>query len=288
MYRSLILSLLSMVALAGACAQRNCPSSLPDNYEAQIETWQAKERASLSDPDGWLSLIGLYWLAAGENHCGSGEDMEIPLPDGLPEWAATYTLAAGQVSCVRNPEAKVQMLDSAQCRMQVGSVSWEVIERGGRYAIRMRDTLRPARIRLRPRAYYPIQPAYRVCAQVLPLTGQDSIRLRNIVNIEYALPLAGKLRFELAGETHELLALDGGPYHFFLAISDETTGEMTYGGGRYLACPRADARGETVLDFNQLYNPPCVFTDYATCLLPPEENHIPLALEVGEKTYADH
>jgi uncharacterized protein (DUF1684 family) len=172
--------------------------------------------------------------------------------------------------------------------MQSGSVSWEVIERGGRYAIRMRDTLRPARIRLRPREYYPIQPAYRVCAQVLPLEEGDSIQLRNVVNIEYALPLAGKLRFELAGETHELLALDGGPYHLFLAISDETTGEMTYGGGRYLACPRPDARGETVLDFNQLYNPPCVFTDYATCLLPPQENHIPVALEVGEKTYGGH
>ncbi|RMF00320.1 MAG: DUF1684 domain-containing protein [Bacteroidetes bacterium] len=288
MHRFLLLPLLLMVSLLTACAQRNCPGALPSDYEAQIRDWQQAQQASLSAPQGWNSLIGLYWLKPGENRCGSGPDMDILLPPGHPAWAATYTLEAGKLSCMLNPAAEVQWLEPEHCSMQSGSLIWHVIERGGRQGVRLRDTLRPARIRLRPRSYFPIRADYRVCAQVLPIADQDSILLHNVLDMAYTLPVAAKLRFELGGATHEIVALDGGSEQLFVVLSDETTGETTYGGGRYLYCPRPDAKGRTIIDFNQLYNPPCVFTDYATCLLPPAENHIPLPLEVGEKIYGDH
>ena len=148
-----------------------------------------------------------------------------------------------------NPDAEVELLAEGHCQMKVGSVSWQVIERGGRHGIRIRDRERPARIRLRARTYYPIQSTYRVCAKLETLNDRDSIRLKNVLDMEYALPLVGLLRFELGGQSQELLALDGGPDQLFLAITDETTGEKTYGGGRYLdlTIPEGDS---LEVDFN--------------------------------------
>lgn len=258
------------------------------DHQEEIAVWQQRLQASLTDPNGWLSLVSLTWLEEGDNRCGTAENMAVKLPCGAPDWAATYQLKNGQVNCKMEEVEGLVSTSADECDMQYSSFKWQLIERGGKYGIRVRDTLLPARIRLRPRIFYPVDANMRVCAQVNTLSGTDSIRLRNVLDMEYAIQLVAIVRFELQGEQYELLALDGGPDDLFLILTDETTGELTYGGGRYLYCPRPDVNGQTIVDFNKLYNPPCNFTDYATCLLPPAENHIPLTLTVGEQIYGDH
>lgn len=268
-----------------ACSPKLAPE-VAEDYTATIEQWQAQRLASLTIPSGWLSLTGLTWLQEGENTVGSAAEADVQLPAGAPELAATYTLVNGQVSC--EPHHSTQLLDAQACAMQHGSHSWQLIERAGRYGIRSRDTLLPSRIRLMPLEQFAIDPNYQVYAYWTPATTADSVLMRNVLDMEYYLPLEGTLAFTLQGQAFELQALDGGPNDLFLIFSDDTTGDSTYGGGRYLYCPRPDQRGRTVVDFNKAYNPPCAFTAYATCLLPRAENHLALSVQAGEKTYGDH
>ena len=136
--------------------------------------------------------------------------------------------------------------------------------------------------------FFDVDANYRVAAQWTKAASTDSVMMRNVVDMEYAIPIEGKLPFKLANQSFELEALDGGAEELFLIFFDKTTGDSTYGGGRYLYCPRSDAEGNTVIDFNKAHNPPCAFTDFATCLLPRSENGLPIPVLVGEKTYGEH
>lgn len=256
---------------------------LPDDYAAQHEVWQQERMGDLLAPTGWLSMVGLYWLEAGENSCGSAAGSIVKLPNSAPAQAAIYTLQNGQVSCDPITDNGVSLLDAENCVMGYGPLRWHLLERGGKYGIRIQDTLLPTRIRLAPIPRFNLDPSYRVYAQWEPAEADASLMMRNVLDMEYAVPILGKVRFTLANQEHELVALDGGPDDLFLIFSDDTTGDTTYGGGRYLYCSRPDANGRTIIDFNRAHNPPCAFTNFATCLLPVVKNHLPFALLSGEK-----
>ena len=260
----------------------------PPDYDQQIEQWQHDRRASLSNPSGWLSLVGLHWLEEGENKCGSGQDNQVILPRTAPEYVGSYTLTDGSVHCSIMEQEGLSSTSDDNCNMAYEALSWKLIERGGNYGIRVRDSLRPARIRLRAIEYFDIDPKQRVFARWTAAAEKDSILMRNVLDMEYAIPIEGSLTFKLGGKDCVLTALDGGEEELFLIFSDDTTGELTYGGGRYLSCPRPNDKGITIIDFNKSYNPPCAFTEYATCLLPRPENYLPLELLAGEKVYGEH
>lgn len=282
---SLIVSLLLSLNLFSCKTQKiDQPVPLPD-YNQQIEQWQQDRRSSLSASDGWLSLVGLHWLDEGENKCGSSDKNQIILPSTVPEFVGAYTLNEGHVSCSIIEQKGLSSSSADNCNMAYEAISWNLIERGGNYGIRVRDSLRPARIRLRAIEYFDIDPNKRVFAKWTVAAEKDSILMRNVLDMEYAIPIEGSLTFKLEGQDCQLTALDGGPDELFLIFSDETTGELTYGGGRYLSCPRPNEEGVTIIDFNKSYNPPCAFTAFATCLLPRPENYLPLELLVGEKMY---
>ena len=282
------LGLLSLLTIFSCKTQETTLPPVPATYEADIEDWRARRMAGLTAPTGWLSLTGLYWLKEGINHCGTAEEARVKLSADAPELVATYTLENGQVACEIMEGSGVEALSADQCAMAYGSQRWNLLERGGRHGVRVRDTLLPARIRLRPIEHFATDPSYRVFGQWEETTDLDSVLMRNVLDMEYYVPVEGKLRFTLNGQLQELIALDGGPDDLFLIFADKTTGETTYGGGRYLYCPRPDEAGRTIIDFNKSYNPPCAFTDFATCLLPRVENNMPIAVLAGEKTYGDH
>ncbi|MEL7249109.1 MAG: DUF1684 domain-containing protein [Bacteroidota bacterium] len=262
--------------------------SVPTTYEADIEAWRGRRLANLTAPTGWLSLTGLYWLKEGVNECGTSAEARIKLTADAPALAATYTLDKGEVECEITAGSGVETRSDDDCAMAYGSQRWQLLERGGRHGVRVRDTLLPARIRLRPIEQFAIDPSYRVYGEWEAVDGADSVLMRNVLDMEYYVPVEGKLRFTIDDQLQELIALDGGPDDLFLIFADKTTGETTYGGGRYLYCPRPDEDGRTIIDFNKAYNPPCAFTDFATCLLPRVENNMPVAIWAGEKTYGDH
>lgn len=261
--------------------------TLPADYEASLLKWRAERRAELTRPRGWLSLVGLHWLEEGSNSLGSGVDNAVTLPEPVPPFVGSLILRDTAVISRLRPDSSLHVnIDSTV--FGYGPIEWTLIERGGRWGVRVRDTLQPARTTLEPFDYYPIDTNYRVRAYFTPARVESSRRMRNVLGMEYDVPVVGKLRFRLRGKQENLVALDGDSAGLFLIFSDATTGQTTYGGGRYLYCPKPDENGQTVIDFNRAFNPPCAFTEYATCLLPLAENHLKLALEAGEKTYGEH
>lgn len=278
-------ALLTLVLLFLSCEPSELP--LPADYEATVLEWRSERVQELTQPRGWLSLVGLHWLEEGTNTVGSAADNAVRLPASVPAYVGTFVLGDTAVSSRFLPDGSLR-INADSTEFGYGPIEWSLIERGGRWGVRVRDTLQPARTTLAPFDHYPIDPAYRVRARFLPARVRSSRNMRNALGMEYAVPVVGTLRFRLRGKQENLLALDGGADELFLIFSDATTGETTYGGGRYLYCPRPDEDGQTIIDFNKAYNPPCVFTEYATCLLPLQDNHLKLALEAGEKTYGDH
>lgn len=282
------LAVVSLFTLFSCKTQEMVSPPVPETYDTDIEDWRSRRLASLTSPTGWLSLTGLYWLKEGVNTCGSQPDARIRLSGDAPAETAIYTLENDQVRCEPVAGSGVESLSDDNCAMAYGSQRWQLLERGGRFGVRVRDTLLPARIRLRPIEHFATDPSYRVYGQWEATDGADSVLMRNVLDMEYFVPVEGKLRFTIGGQLQELIALDGGPDDLFLIFADKTTGETTYGGGRYLYCPRPDENGRTIIDFNKAYNPPCAFTDFATCLLPRIENNMPVAILAGEKSYGDH
>jgi uncharacterized protein (DUF1684 family) len=165
-------------------------------------------------------------------------------------------------------------------------VSFYPISRQGRLAIRVKDPETDARRAFRGLTYFPVDPSWRIEARVEDNAAPKPITVPNVLGAETSEPSPGTLVFERGGKTYRLTpVLEEGETDWFVIFGDATNGHDTYGAGRFLYVPPA-VDGRTVIDFNKAYNPPCVFTDYATCPLPPPQNRLPIRVEAGEKEYS--
>ena len=263
-------------------------------YQDEILQWRKDRLEELMAPDGWLALAGLYWLEEGPNTFGSDSSNAVVFPDKAPGFLGTFfrmgdslsmTMAPGKPAVYEGDSVTVLAL-SGKGEPPIagyGSLSWFCIRRGDKVGIRLRDAEHPMlkdTIRLR---YFDIDPAWRVKADLTVFDTTYTIEVKNVLGMTFQSPLKGALQFEKDGRRFSLHALDGGEDgEFFLIFSDLTTGEATYPAGRYLYANR-DSLGEIWIDFNKAYNPPCAFTKYATCLLPPAENRLEIAVTAGEQ-----
>ena len=280
-------------------------------YVRQVEQWRAARLQRLTAPDGWLSLIGLEWLHQGANRVGSAADNDIVLKAG-PAHLGTVTLAAdGQASIAlaRNSGATVDgrpveaapLVDDMHVQgaaepttVRFGSASFYVIDRDGRKALRVKDADAPARRHFLGIDHFPIDPSWRVQADWVPFDPPHKIQMGSVIGTVDTVEVPGKAVFHRDGRAYALLPIQeepGGPLFFVMA--DKTSGRETYGAARFLyaALPAGGLAkpGKLVLDFNEAYNPPCAFTAFATCPLPPPENRLDLAVTAGEKKYrGDH
>lgn len=281
----------------GACQNVSKPI-IDEDYTEEIESWRADRRASLKAPDGWPALVGLFRLKDGENTVGSDSQNDLVFPSSAPPKMGVIELkgdsiinriSTGVSVAVKNSAASQEVAMSVQNPLILthGALSWYPIKRGDSHFIRLRDTLSAARLELGAIPHFPLDARWRIRAKFLPFDPPRTIPVRNVLDMDIDQNCEGKLQFEWEGQTHEIWVLDGGDEQFFLIIADETTGEETYGGGRYMYVPRPDADGYTIVDFNKAYNPPCVFTKYATCLLPPAQNRLTLAIRAGEMMYGE-
>jgi uncharacterized protein (DUF1684 family) len=168
------------------------------------------------------------------------------------------------------------------------SFTWYVIERGGKYGIRIKDSLATQRLTLKEIPHYPVDENWKFKATLVPPNPGATIKIENILGQVSDNPLEGKLEFTYQGKNYQLAALDGGQDAYFVIMADETTGEETYGGGRYIYVEKVDSSGLTFIDFNKAFNPPCVFSVFATCPLPPQENYLPFRVLAGEKNLPHH
>ena len=292
----ILMSLLPLSLAVPAVAEDSGGSGGESAYRAEIEQWRTARVERLRQPEGWLSLVGLHWLTEGVQTVGRASDNDVALAVG-PDRLGTLTLAAGRVRLALAPdvEARIGDSDSREAELiadsmgtptvvRFGDASFVLIERSGRYGLRVRDPNAPTRTGFAGIEHYPINADWRVEARFEPHPEGRTIEIASVINTLEPMANPGSLVFEIAGKEHRLEAIDDGSGQYFIIFADRTNGRETYGPGRfvYAALP---VEGVTTLDFNRAYNPPCAFNAYSTCPLPPPENRLDLAVTAGEKKY---
>lgn len=269
------------------------------SYRAQIEKWRQQRQESLKAENGWLTVAGLFWLKEGESTMGMGAGNSFVLPPGsAPEKVGTFDFHGGKASFQAAPGVEVTVngkpvasaslaADSAGSPdvLRIGNLSMFVIQRGSRFGVRLKDKDSEARRRFTGTHWFPVAEEYRVTAKFVPYTPPRKIAVPNILGDVDQEASPGYVEFTLQGKQLRLDPVSEGDGLFFI-FKDLTAGKETYPPGRFLFTdlPR---NGEVVLDFNQAVNPPCAFTPYATCPLPPAQNHLSISIEAGELRY-DH
>lgn len=299
-----ILFILVTSVLFTACQTSTKPSTTFDAaaHRSDIQKWQSNRLASLTKEDGWLTLVGLFWLNEGENKFGSDPGNPIVLPkDKAPSVAGSLWLENDRVRLAARPNIEITTGgesvtaldlkddndDGGPTILKLGSLLINVVKRGERIGLRVKDVESRTRREFKGLEYYPIDPKWRIEARFEPYQPPKTIPITNVLSMTDDETSPGALAFEVDGKTYRIdPILEKGETDLFVMIADETTGRETYGAGRYLYVSPPDTSGKVIIDFNKAYSPPCAFTNFATCPLPPRQNHLPLRIEAGEKKYA--
>ncbi len=268
----------------------------PD-YKTQILEWRERRVKSLTSDSGWLTVSGLFWLKEGKNSVGTAPGNAILLPKGsaadslgvieFHNGMTTFEAAPGaDVTVDGKPATSVALKPDTSGEpnmIQTRALTMFVIRRGKRFGIRLRDRNSEMRKNFTEIKYFPISEAYRVKAKFVPSNPPKMISVPNILGETSDEPSPGYAEFTLRGHACRLTPVTEGDQLFFI-FKDLTSGKETYPPGRFLYTD-TPKNGEVVLDFNKSYNPPCAFTPYATCPLPPAENRLPIRIEAGELRY---
>lgn len=272
-----------------------------DAYRAAVQKWRDEREARLKADGGWLSVAGLTWLKAGENRFGTDPAAEIVLPAGsAPATAGSFELKDGQTTARLAPGVAARMAgkpvtgpivlrpDSTDM-LEMGTLSLQVIERGDRFGIRLRDKNAAARREFTGCRWFEIKEAYRVEARWVAHAMPKPLKVPNVLGQSEAMPSPGYAEFELGGKTVRLDGVLETPQstELWFILRDQTSGKETYGAGRFLYAELPKG-GKLTLDFNKAYNPPCAFTAFATCPLPPPQNWMAVRVEAGELNYGKH
>lgn len=276
------------------------PPVPPADYHRQVEAWRQERLRRLQADDGWLTVIGLHWLKPGATSFGAAATNDLVLPSGgVPARAGVFTLdaasgrvtveaAAGVPLTLRGqPVTRADLTTDAGGRqpdvLTLHTVTLQIIDRGGRLGVRVKDVNSQARRTFKGLRWYPIKPELRVIARLVPDAKPRPISVPSVIGVTETMPSPGIVEFQLDGKAHRLRpVLEPGEQRLFFIFRDATSGRTTYGAGRFLYAEPPGPDGQVVLDFNQAYSPPCAFTPYATCPLPPSENRLPMSIEAGE------
>lgn len=281
-----------------SAGQGTQPDEAARQFAREQYLWRAKRVIELSRTDGWTSLIGLHWLEPGAHRVGSAADNQIRLAKG-PAHLGEFSVRDGKARFVADAAVTVDgrpsgggLLRSDHDDGGPSAIGFDdgkglatVIERGGRLALRVKHADADSRLRFGELEYWTGGRDWQVPARFIAHPPGKTLPIANIIGTTDAVPNPGALEFGMGGKTFRLEALDEGGDTLFLVFADRTSGHGSYGAGRFIDVPRPDAQGRVVIDFNQAYNPPCAFTDFATCPLPPPENRLDLAVQAGEREY---
>lgn len=297
------LTILWLVLTACSPGKRSEPPIDLAAYNQEIETWHSNRVEELKGPKGYLNLAGLLWLNDGINTVGSGPSNSIVFPEGkAPERVGFYLLRDNSVTFESAPDAKITSNgkpvkklvafhpDSASKApaMNYGSLEWFVIKRDNKFGVRLRDFENPALLEFKGIERYPVDAAWRLEATFSTTDSSRRIPITNVLGQTTLQESPGTLTFFIAEKQYQLDVLDEGGDDYFMIFGDPTNARETYGAGRYLYVKKPGKDGRTIIDFNKAYNPPCAFTSFATCPLPPKQNILDVEVNVGEKNYGAH
>ncbi len=304
-YTNIILTgryiLIGSILCVNGCGKKSTVTDL-NAYTEEIRQWQTNRTTQIQREDGWLSLAGLFWLKDGENIIGTDPSNAVVFPAGSTQAkAGIIILHNGNLTINAEREAKIRYQDSPVIRMKLtsdesgeaqptilttGSLSFYAIKRGDRFGIRVKDKNNPALKNFRGLNFFPIDPAWRIEAIYKPYPEPKIIEIASIIGTVDTDTCPGALIFQIDGQTCSLdVIADPGTRELYVMFTDETTEKETYGNGRQLSTAPPDEKRKVILDFNKAFNWPCAYTPYATCPIPPKQNHIPVRIEAGEKNY---
>lgn len=266
------------------------------DYETELQRWRQERHDDLTADDGWLTVVGLDWLHEGDNRLGSAPDNDVTLPESAPAYVGTLTLAEGMVTLHVTTDTPVLVDGEAvqtatlcpdvaaggPSRVVIGPVNFFIIRRAGQFGVRVRDRTSQARTTFAGRNWYPPAVDYRVTGRFTPHDPVRTVEIVTSAGLLTPLQNVGRVTFNLHGQRLTLEAFEGGKQEVWFIFRDATSGQTTYGAGRFLYAPLEDD-GTVSIDFNRAYHPPCAFTHYATCPLAPRENILPIPIEAGER-----
>jgi uncharacterized protein len=288
--------IISFLLLPG-CTKKEEDKGSPE-YIASIKQWHKERIENLKKENGWLDLAGLFWLKDGENTFGAGSSNDIIFPKG-PDKIGMFILKDSTVTVKINPGVEV-MNDKTPVKetslktdlsdnptiLSIGSLRWYIIKRDDKYGVRLRDIDANLRKEFKGIDTYPINEEWKIIAKFEPYNPPKAISIPTIIGTVDSDKSPGALVFEKDGKEYRLDPVVEGD-EFFIIFADETSGDETYGAGRFLYTEIPDSARNVILDFNKAYNPPCSFTPYATCPLPPKQNYLKLRVTAGEKKYGN-
>ena len=273
------------------------PQVQPPSYEDEIALWRRERQAMLKADGSWLDVAGLFWLKPGANTVGADPASDIVLPkDSAPPVLGRFLLENEEVVFEPRHGAAATLNSAPATRhgmkadvpgppdiLGINSLTLFVIRRGNRTGIRLKDANSTARRSFAGLKYFPIRPAFRLKAKYTPYDQPRRIPIANILGDTNDDVTPGYVEFNLGGKRCRMEPVLEGAELFFI-FKDKTAGRETYPAGRYVYAELPKA-GEVILDFNKAINPPCAFTPFATCPLPPRQNRLAVRIEAGEMTY---
>jgi uncharacterized protein (DUF1684 family) len=257
------------------------------SYQQQVARWRAEREAKLKADDGWLTVVGLHWLHEGVNSVGSDPNADAPLPASAPARVGTITLSKGKAHFKPSGGVALKEMDlktdvtPQYDRLALGRVKFFVIERETKFGVRVKDNDSEARKKFAGLRWYPVDPTWNIKAKFISSPHQVSFDTE--VGVKEKDDSPGYVAFTRGGREYKMEAVKEDDDLWFV-FRDLTSGKTTYGASRFLYTP-FPKDGFVEMDFNKAENPPCMFTDYATCPLPTPQNRLQLAVTAGEQTY---
>jgi uncharacterized protein (DUF1684 family) len=263
-------------------------------YTTSIKHFDTLRMNALTDKNGWLNLAGLYWLNPGNNTLGSAATNALVFKHkNMPAVLGKFKVAGNKVSfefdkaVTKFPNdysEEVVLFDPTSKTDTIAIFNqfmWSIIIREDKIGVRFRDLKNPALAAFKGNKRFPINEKWNLTAKLLP-PNPSGLFITNVLGQTTAQDYAGKISFEYQGNNYVLDAISEGPGDLFVVFGDATNGINTYHTGRFMYVPRPDKNGNTFIDFNKAFNPPCAYTPDATCPIPPQQNILPFMVTAGE------
>lgn len=271
------------------------------DYRQELVKWRQAREQALKAEDGWLNLAGLFWLQPGKNTFGSSPSNTLVFPKGkIAARAGTLVLGGKEVWLQSHPRSGIRvagriadtllLYSDTMTRPPVaecGNLRFHIIRREDKIGVRLRDLKAPAVTAFSGIPCFTGDERWKMQARLIPGGPFKTIPITNILGQTARQKSPGQLIFEIDGIPCTLQALEE-EGKLFILFADDTNGKNTYPSGRFMYADMPDETGFTILDFNKAFNPPCAFTPFATCPLPPPENRLKLAVTAGEQYLSKH
>jgi len=298
--RVCVLLILCLFLLAGiSVSPLQCLVGNEDQkFITEEMSWRKERDIRMRSPASWLTIAGLFWLDEGENSFGADPSNSMKLPSGAaPPTAGKFILRKGKISVIANRGVDLRVKEQRVTKriikgddsgepdiVELNDLRMWVIKRGGRYAVRLRDLNNSPFKEYKALDFFPPTKKYKILADYVPYSSPQQITLETVVGTTEEESSSGYVLFKIDGQEYRLEAFSYGPQELFFIFKDETNGKETYDAARFMVS-RILEDGKVDLNFNRAYNPPCAYTPYATCPLPPPQNHLKVRIEAGEKKY---